>query len=261
VNHAFQSIILEKYTAHYDYCGSCGFLSAREPFWLDEAYDDAIAFSDTGLVERNISLARKLSAILYLVFNERRDGYFLDEAGGYGLLTRLMRDYGFDFYWEDKFCDNIFAKGFEEQFAIGECRAVTAMEVMEHIEDPLSFVEDILNKTKSDTFIFTTVLFSGYPPAPGNWHYYSFETGQHISFYQKRTLAELSKRLDMKFYSSNGIHIFTKRRISKLLLSLCSGRLNLLLSPFVRGMLGCRIVKDHNLIVTRLNIQNKDLRS
>jgi len=36
--------------------------------------------------------------------------------------------------------------------------------------------------------IFTTELFEGTPPAPSHWWYYSFETGQHIAFFQRRAL-------------------------------------------------------------------------
>jgi hypothetical protein len=38
---------------------------------------------------------------------------FIDYGGGYGLFVRLMRDAGFDYYWFDKFCDNVLSKGFE----------------------------------------------------------------------------------------------------------------------------------------------------
>jgi hypothetical protein len=40
----------------------------------------------------------------------KKNGTFVDIGGGYGLLTRLMRDRGFDFYWKDPHCENIFAK-------------------------------------------------------------------------------------------------------------------------------------------------------
>ena len=36
----------------------------------------------------------------------------LDIGGGTGLLTRLLRDVGFEAQWSDEYCDNIFAQGF-----------------------------------------------------------------------------------------------------------------------------------------------------
>jgi hypothetical protein len=46
---------------------------------------------------RNISIAKKLAGILYFMDKRRGRGKYLDVAGGHGMLTRIMRDYGFDF--------------------------------------------------------------------------------------------------------------------------------------------------------------------
>jgi len=64
----------------------------------------------------------------------------LDAAGGYGMLTRLMRDLGFDFYLRDKYCANLMDPGFECREALGNCLAVTAMELLERLTDPMEFV-------------------------------------------------------------------------------------------------------------------------
>ena len=90
----FFRTILNKYQIAYFYCGACGFLQTEEPYWLEEAYESAIANADTGLVQRNIYLSRMLSTLLFFEFD--RQGKYLDFAGGYGMLTRLMRDAGFD---------------------------------------------------------------------------------------------------------------------------------------------------------------------
>ena len=95
----FTAQVLGKYSAQFEVCKNCGFLRAYEPHWLDEAYSRAIAAADTGLVMRNIALACKLAGALYWIVGERGEGRYLDAAGGYGMLTRLMRDLGFDFYW------------------------------------------------------------------------------------------------------------------------------------------------------------------
>ena len=92
---AFNAKVLDKYDVHYQQCSGCGLLQTEEPYWLDEAYSNAIAVADTGLVMRNFSIASKLVVLLYLAFEKR--GAYLDIAGGYGMLTRLMRDYGFDY--------------------------------------------------------------------------------------------------------------------------------------------------------------------
>lgn len=115
---------------------------------------------------RNVSLASKVAGVLYGVMGERGEGQYLDAAGGYGMLVRLMRDLGFDFYWKDKYCDNLIARGFEYRPDLGPCRAVTAMEVLEHLSDPVAFVEEVLAAAGAQTLLFTTELYEGAPPRP-----------------------------------------------------------------------------------------------
>jgi hypothetical protein len=242
---AFESQVLHRHEATYDYCHGCGFLRARNPRWLAEAYSSAIASIDTGLVMRNIHVARKLSKILLGVLGERGQGRYCDIAGGFGLLTRLMRDYGFDFYWSDKYCDNLMARGFEYKPELGTCYAVTAIEIMEHLEDPLGFVSEALERTKAKVFIFTTELFEGTPPAPSNWWYYSFETGQHIAFFQRRTLELMAKKLGLFFISEHGVHIFSREPIKLWRLRLALGRFGNFLTRNSRRMLVGKVMSDH----------------
>ena len=122
---AFKAQVLLKYDAEYFVCDHCGYLFAKEPYWLDEAYTFAIASTDTGLVKRNISISGKVASLLYLGMNERGNGRYLDVAGGYGMLTRMMRDFGFDFYWQDKYCSNLLAQGFEDSRSHEPYKAVT----------------------------------------------------------------------------------------------------------------------------------------
>lgn len=88
----FSATILGKYQVDYFYCDRCGLLQTETPYWLEESYQNAIADADTGLVSRNISISTILSRILFFLFD--RQGKYLDIAGGYGMLTRLMRDIG-----------------------------------------------------------------------------------------------------------------------------------------------------------------------
>lgn len=247
---AFSAKVLSKHHADYEVCDTCGFLRARAPHWLDEAYTSAIAAADTGLVMRNISIAGKLSAILYWGFKERGAGKYVDAAGGYGMLTRLMRDFGFNFYWKDKYCANLVAPGFEYIEELGACTAVTAMEVMEHLTDPLAFVQDTLAAAKAQTLIFTTELYEGEPPGPEDWWYYSLGTGQHIAFYQRRTLEMLGNKLGLRFASAGGVHILSKESIDETRLRFLTGRWVTLLAPWwIRRKLGSKTFSDHKSIL------------
>lgn len=246
----FSSRVLGKHVADFEHCTNCGFLRIANPHWLEEAYSSAIAATDTGLVARNIDVARKLAAFLYFVLPGRGTGRFLDVAGGYGMLTRLMRDYGFDFYWSDKYCSNLFAQGFEFDETGVPCRAVTAIEVMEHLIDPVEFLERALRTAESDTFIFTTELYEGDPPRPEAWAYYSLATGQHISFFSRRTLETLSGRLGMQYRYVAGLHVFTRQDLSPLALRLFSKKAIPLMLKRVSKKLPSRSAEDHGHMVS-----------
>ena len=249
---SFSAVVMSRFEAEFDYCTNCGFLCARNPHWLAEAYSTAIASTDTGLVMRNNTIARKLASVLFGVLGERGQGRYADVAGGYGMLTRIMRDYGFDFYWSDKYCDNLMARGFEYLPEIGPCHAITAVEIMEHLEDPVAFIREALRQTQASTFIFTTELFSGLPPDPEQWWYYSFETGQHIAFFQRRTLEVLAQKLGLSFASWGGVHVFSKHPINERILGLLTGRMSFIYGWWVRRNLGTKVMSDHLKMVERL---------
>ena len=239
----FDAVLLKKHRVDYWYCDECGLLQTDEPFWLDEAYTDAIANADTGLVARNQGIARKLSALLYWCFDRR--GRYVDSAGGYGILVRLMRDIGFDFYWHDEYCENMFARGFEAKKVAGEVAAVTAFEVLEHVTNPLEFLSNCLQENNSSTIILSTELFEGRPPAPNDWWYYTPDTGQHISFYQLRTLEWMANKLSLNVYSHKGFHVLTNRKISKRLFRLAVSKASWIGYVWTGLRMGSRTFPDH----------------
>jgi hypothetical protein len=167
------------------------------------------------------------------------------------MLTRLMRDFGFDFYWYDEYCDNTLAPGFSFREESKPCRAVAAIEVFEHLTDPGSFVERTLSMAGSDTMIFTTSLYNGAPP-PRSWWYYSFATGQHVGFFQHHTLQRLATELEMQFVSANGIHVFSKSKINSAVLHFVTSRAMAFGTVWwIRKRLGSKTVADHELILKR----------
>ena len=205
----FEGLILGRYTIKYYLCPKCRYVQTEEPYWLDEAYEDPINISDTGYISRNLLISKKLTFLLYAIFD--KNGKYLDYAAGYGVLVRMMRDIGFDFYWEDKYTDNLFSKGFEwnENSAL---QAVTAFEVFEHFVNPIEEIEHLL--VISDTIIFTTELYPKHSPSPEEWWYFGLDHGQHISFYSQETLEYIAKIYNLRFYSDGFIHILTRNHIS-----------------------------------------------
>ena len=247
---AFVAVVLSKHEATYNQCEDCGYLYALNPHWLSEAYSSAIADTDTGLVKRNFALSAKLAAILYFNLSERGDSQCLDFAGGYGLLTRLMRDYGFNFYWHDENCTNLLATGFgaDRDF---QCRFVTAFEVLEHVEEPLSFIRTLMNKTGASTLVFSTLLYEDRVPDPATWWYYGFSTGQHIGFFQKRTLEFIAEKLSLRFYSSNKVHILTTKKMNRFALKISTNDIFSRLAVYlIQFRLGSRTTPDHRLMTS-----------
>ena len=255
MQHVFNAQVLSKYEASYQSCPECSYLKVENPFWLEEAYGDAIARADTGIVMRNLGVVSKLAGVFYFVLKQRGNDPSLDVAGGYGLLTRLMRDIGFNFYWADVYCKNLIAPGFEYRKELGPCNAVTAIEVMEHLEDPIDFVQTQIASVDAQYFIFTTELFEGSPPAPGSWWYYAFETGQHIGFFQKKTLEAMAKRLNMQFSSSGGIHLFSRTPVNKMMFRIVANKLIApLIAVLVRVLNGSKTMSDHQMMMREIEL-------
>jgi hypothetical protein len=251
----FRATVLNRHEAIFDLCASCDYLRARRPHWLDEAYTDAISLTDTGLLQRNQAIARQLRA-LFAVLGDNPAARYLDFAGGYGVLTRLMRDSGFDFYWSDRYCRNLLAPGFEYRVEMGACRAVTAFEVLEHVEDPRAFVVEAMAAGQADMLVFTTALYAGAPPAR-DWWYYSFDTGQHISFFTHKTLARLADVLNLHFTSKRDMHILSRSPLSAARINVALGRLGYVIGEVARRQRTSKVWPDHLAMSQQLRNEAK----
>lgn len=204
----FNKKILGKYDVKYFQCSNCGFIQTEKPHWLEESYSSAITSLDIGLVNRNIQYSNIVEDILYKCFDKK--SRFLDFAGGYGMFTRIMRDKGFDFYHEDKHCDNLFAKHFEINDLKKEDKKfelITSFELMEHIENPFDELDYIFSMTNS--FLFSTELV----PSDDieNWWYLGVEHGQHVSFYTKKCVRKIAKKYDKYYYTNGYLHLITDK--------------------------------------------------
>lgn len=219
MQHYARGRVLDKYDVDYQRCPRCGLIALPSPFWLDEAYQRAIYTGDTGLLRRCRILTTLTSAVIR--GEGISQGTFLDWAGGYGTLTRMMRDRGFDFLHTDAYCDNIFAQGFEGDPVEGSYDLVTGYEVMEHLADPYAELEKLSRTT--DRFLFTTELQPNAEPKLDDWWYFMPESGQHITFHTQESLGILAERLGYQL-TSNGdqYHLFHRgpvRPATKLVLS------------------------------------------
>ncbi len=191
----------------YQRCEACCSVSLPGPDWLDEAYSSAINSLDVGLLERCVQLANVTTA---LITSERlRRGRFLDFAGGYGTLTRMMRDRGYDFRHMDAYCENVFARGYDGNLD-DRYDLVTAVEVLEHLVDPVEELRPVADRT--DLLLVTTQILPEPAPAPGTWEYFAEDTGQHITFYTVPGLQALAAGLGMQVTTAGHlVHLLHRR--------------------------------------------------
>ena len=211
-------MILNRHDVRFYRCTACGFIQTEEPHWLGEAYMEAINRADVGLFRRNARQVKMAKAVIATFF--KRSGRFIDFGGGYGLLARLMRDKGFDFYRWDAHCENMFARGFDAE-ADGGFELLTAFELFEHLEDPVGEVERML--TFAPNILFTTELLPEPAPAVDQWWYYGLDHGQHVSFYTKKALSILAERFSLHLTTDGkSRHLMTKEKVSPLLFQVVS---------------------------------------
>lgn len=204
--------VMGRHQAFYRQCPTCAFIFVAEPVWLGEAYTKPITSSDIGMVDRNVRFSRTIRTVIEVFFDCK--GRFLDYGGGPGLLTRMLRDAGYDFFWYDRHCQNLYADGFAADLSSGErYELLTAAEVFEHLPDPLATVQEMAGLSRN--ILFTTQLLPDPPPNPGQWWYYGQEHGQHISFFDRKTLQVMADKLNLH-YATNGhnLHLFSSRPVS-----------------------------------------------
>jgi len=243
----FNALILNKYDTVYYKCTHCGFIQTDAPYWLQEAYGSAITKQDIGLINRNLVTFPILSLLINYFFDKARK--FIDYGGGYGMLTRIMRDKGYDYYRFDTYCENIFAKNFdaENPGTSPDYELLTAFEVFEHLEDPSGELEKMLNW--SSNIFFSTEIQPANVNSPADWWYVMPETGQHIALYTIKALQALGKKHGFNFYTNGtNLHLFTRKKINSWLFKLIMKyRAAKVLNLFTPGN-GSYLMKDFALI-------------
>lgn len=244
--HSIFSGALIGHSVGYFECTTCGYVQTETPHWLDQAYAAAINDSDTGIMARNQANARIVLATMLLLGN--LDGTLVDYAGGYGILVRLLRDFGINALWSDRYCKNLLARGFE--YTNEHAELVTAFEAFEHFLNPAEELDRLL--AIAPNVLFSTELIADPAPKQDVWWYYGKNHGQHIGFFRIRTLAKLAKERG-KFLASNGTsyHLMTNKPVNQALWKIMI-KVNRLIPLLLRRTLVSKVWTDHNLIV-RMN--------
>lgn len=226
----------------YFECLTCGYVQTEEPHWLEQAYATAINDSDTGIMARNQVNARIVLATLVML--GKLNGTLVDCAGGYGILVRLLRDFGITSLWADRYCPNLFARGFEHTKELADL--VTVFEAFEHFVNPGEELDKLL--AIGPNVLLSTMIIPDPTPKQEDWWYYGKEHGQHIGFFRARTLEKLAKDRG-KFLASNGTsyHFISDRPINETVWKIFI-KANKLLPILLRGRLESKVWSDHNLM-------------
>ena len=207
----FSEVVLGRYQADYYYDDTADFIFAAAPTWLEEAYHEAITLTDTGILARNFRNIDIAASLIDRHLPDFRRG--VDIGAGYGLFVRGMRDRGYEFLWSDAYAKNLVARGYE---AVGEvCDFAVAFEVLEHVQDPLSFIKTARDRFGFHSLCFSATCFPARTVPDCEWWYWAFETGQHISFFSENTLRWLAGQLDMTLSHLGGdMYLLSNRAIS-----------------------------------------------
>ena len=233
-------VVLDMEVSYFE-CPNCGYVQTETPRWLEHAYAAAINDSDTGILVRNQANARIVLATLFML--GKPDGTVVDCAGGFGILVRLLRDYGVTALWSDRYCQNLVARGFEHTTETADL--VTAFEAFEHFENPAEELDKLLRIAPN--VLFSTEIIGDPAPKQDDWWYYGKEHGQRIGFFRIRTLEKLAQERGKRLLS-NGVsyHFITAQPINNTLWKLLL-RANKLVPVLLRRWLTSKTWSDHTL--------------
>ena len=237
--------ILWKYDISYFHCWLCNFLQTEEPYWLEESYSSSMNMEDTGLIARNIYFSKVVSILLVTFFDW--SSKYLDYAWWYGIFTRLMRDFWFNFYRDDVYTKNLVARWFEH-IPNHKYQAITAFEVFEHLVNPIQDIEKMLSY--ADTIFFSTELLPRRVPWIHDRRYYGLSHWQHIAFYNEQTFDYIAKKYHYNFYTYwINFHILTKKNINNSFLQWILLLSKILPFELIRLIKKSKTVSDMNFII------------
>ncbi|MDB6019879.1 MAG: methyltransferase type 11 [Pedosphaera sp.] len=250
----FSKLILGRRKVGYYKCPACGHVQTETPYWLQEAYQNTNFQSDVGMAGRSIWTAQTTTALAYRLGIGPAEPC-LDWGAGTGLLVRLCRDDGLNFFYDDPFAENVFARGFErkESGLPPAWACVTAFEVAEHLPDPLKNFGDLFQLSPRH-LLFSTLLYQDQAP---DWWYF-VDNGQHVAFYTRRSLELIARHYGYHLASNDcDLHLFSREKVSDRLLKSCHKSREKLARRY-RKKHGSRLLKDFEHITRQLQVKAQD---
>jgi len=202
----FELFVFDKYQVSYYVCNQCGSLQTEDPFWLKDAYEFNLSHLDAGAVQRCLSNAAAVVTLSRLTKCKN----IVDFGGGDGLLCRLLRDYGLNCFVHDKFATASYAQGFTQP-NFPRPDLLVAFEVIEHFAEPRREIAELF-AANAEILMVSTELYS---QQKSTWWYLTPSSGQHVFFYSRQALLQVSKRFgyDVRFFGRY-IVFYRPKRIS-----------------------------------------------
>jgi hypothetical protein len=199
---------MNQYDVRYYVCDSCGSMQTEKPYWLEEAYSNSIRYTDTSVGDRTLRMLR-ITYFLSKIMNLPTRASILDWGGGNGLMTRFLRDLGFDARNYDMYDTNTYAAGFDD--SPGKTyEMITAFEVLEHMAEPKIEINSIFERNPNIVFMSTCF----YKRQDINWSYLAPYAGRHIFFYSPKSLGEIGKSKGYDSVIYNNLIFYSKSPIS-----------------------------------------------
>ena len=239
----FNLQVLRTKQVQYFECQLCKSLQTQTPYWLEQAYSENLASSDSGAAQRTL---RNL-VVSYFISKVAGAHNVLDIGGGDGLLCRFLRDYGLNSFVRDKYSRPIYAQQFTEP-NFERPDLVLAFEVLEHFANPMEELEELFNR-KSNFYLFSTGIYSG---EGQDWWYLVPSTGQHVFFYSNEAFKLIAEKFNLRLIvQGNLIFLYktaTLNKLQALLIKLLMRReISWLLRSVVVLLPSKGVAKDHEL--------------
>ena len=199
-----QLLIRGKFEGRYLKCTSCNFIHAENPNWLEGSFTDVLNNLDIGSVDRCNIVADFVEVLANSLKVDNPK--VLDWGGGYGLLTRILRDRGVRCTHYDPYTEPLFAENINLQ-TDARFDLIVLSEVMLHMTDPIRTLTELLKI--SDNIMFTAVIAP--PDVTPDWWYFMPDTGQHVAIFSRQTIPELGVALKVNTLSDNQFfHLVSK---------------------------------------------------
>lgn len=202
LEHAFDGVVRGRHPVAYMRCTGCGSLQTERPYWL---FGDAPAAS-ADKASRTLSNFLTLPPLLEIL-GVRKTDRAVDIGSGSGLLARLMRDAGYDFYACDPQGSGEFSAGHQWVQPAGRCRVVTLFDVAERFVEPSSAWGQIF-AMDPDVVIGSTAIFAG---QGGDWPALSPEAGDRVFFPSLDALSYLGVRAGRTVYRVGDHFVFVRQ--------------------------------------------------